>query len=98
MCPGRWGLAQPSPATRVDRLSTTPIRLPHMNPLPTQYARTEDGVNIAYWEVGSGPTLIHSPWVLGNIAQEWEIPPIRAWYEHLAQHYRLERLPPRRPG
>ena len=51
-----------------------------MDPPPIQYARTDGGVNLAYFAVGSGPTLIHTPWIVGSIAQEWDIPPIRAWY------------------
>jgi len=75
-----------------------PPRLRGMDAPPIQYARTEDGSNIAYFVVWSAPTLIHSPWLVGSIAQEWDIPPIRAWYERLAEHYRLVRSDRRGQG
>jgi hypothetical protein len=30
-----------------------------MDAPPIQYARTEDGVNIAYWTLGEEPFLVH---------------------------------------
>ena len=64
-----------------------------MDAPPIQYARTEDGVNIAYWAVGDGPPLVHlAPASFGHVAMEWEIPELRAWYEMLAAEYRLIRF------
>jgi len=44
-----------------------------------QYVRTSDGVNIAYYAIGSGPPLIvMSPRMVTNIQDEWEIPSLQA--------------------
>jgi hypothetical protein len=38
-----------------------------------RYAKTSDGVNIAFWTVGEGPALLHTPpYPLGNIRLEWQ--------------------------
>ena len=34
-----------------------------------QYAKTSDGVSIAYWAMGSGPVLIHMPPVVWSHIQ-----------------------------
>ncbi len=50
-----------------------------------QYARTEDGLNIAFATFGTGPAVVH--WFLpqGHIQQQWAVPEFRKWYERLAQ-------------
>ena len=63
-----------------------------MDAPPIQYARTDDGVNIAYWTLGEGPPLLHLPPSISNIQQEWDIPPIRSWYERVARHHTLIRF------
>jgi hypothetical protein len=57
-----------------------------------QYAKTNDGVNIAYYSIGDGaPTLIYlTPG--SHLAREWEYPEQRSWLERLAKNYRLIRL------
>ena len=56
-----------------------------MDTPPIQYARTEDGVNIAYFVAGSGPSLLHFPHIGGNhIVLAWEIPRYRRFLESLA--------------
>jgi pimeloyl-ACP methyl ester carboxylesterase/DNA-binding CsgD family transcriptional regulator len=51
-----------------------------------QYATAPDGVNIAFWTVGSGPPLVLTPLTpLGHIQLEWQIPGFRRWYERLAR-------------
>src|SRR5436309_627834 len=43
-----------------------------------QYAKTSDGVNIAYYAIGSGPPfIIMSPRISTNIEDEWNIPPLQ---------------------
>ena len=44
-----------------------------------QYAKTSDGVSIAYWTMGKGPPL-----VLPGRATPWRMPSSRWWYEALA--------------
>ena len=51
-----------------------------------QYAKTSDGVNIAYWTLGEGIPLVIPPILHGShIQMEWEMPARRALYEQLAE-------------
>lgn len=51
-----------------------------------RYARTADGVGIAYWTIGEGPPLVQMPLVpFSHIEMEWRMPEIRRWYERLAR-------------
>jgi len=51
-----------------------------------QYAKTSDGVNIAYWAIGEGPPLVILPHpVVTNIQLEWELDFRRIAYERLAE-------------
>jgi pimeloyl-ACP methyl ester carboxylesterase/DNA-binding CsgD family transcriptional regulator len=52
------------------------------------YARTSDGVTIAYQVVGDGPAVVWLP-SLGNVVAQWRVPSLRAAYEHLARSVRL---------
>jgi len=65
-----------------------------------RYATTADGLSIAYWSMGDGPTLVNpppaSPW--SHIQLEWEIPEWRHWYEHLVRHLRVVRYDGRGGG
>ena len=65
-----------------------------------QYARTSDGVSIAYWTMGEGgtPLLMTSPLVFSNISLEWQIPELRRWYERLAANRTLLRFDARNFG
>ncbi len=58
-----------------------------------QYTKTADGVSIAYWVLGEGgrPLLLTPPLGWSNIAREWQIPALRAWYERLASRRMLVR-------
>ena len=56
-----------------------------------QYAKTADGVSIAYWTLGEGEPLVHMPLLISNIQLEWQIPECRRWYERLAQGKKLIR-------
>jgi class 3 adenylate cyclase/pimeloyl-ACP methyl ester carboxylesterase len=52
-----------------------------------QYAKTEDGVNIAFWTLGQGTALVQTPLDLNlsHIQLEWQNPMARRWYESLAE-------------
>jgi class 3 adenylate cyclase len=64
-----------------------------------QYAKTSDGVKIAYWALGEGPPLVvTAPMLFSNIALEWEVPELRSWYERLASRRRLVRFDWRNQG
>ena len=56
-----------------------------------QYAKTADGVSIAYWTLGEGMPLVHMPLLISNIQLEWQIPECRRWYERLARGRKLIR-------
>ncbi|GEL16590.1 alpha/beta fold hydrolase [Pseudonocardia asaccharolytica] len=52
------------------------------------YARTGDGVTIAYQVLGRGPAVVWLP-SLGNLRAQWRVPVLRAAYEHLARSVTL---------
>jgi class 3 adenylate cyclase len=56
-----------------------------------QYAKTTDGVSIAFWTLGEGPALVHMPLLFSHIQPEWQIPECRHWYERLAEKRKLVR-------
>ncbi|GAA1607935.1 alpha/beta fold hydrolase [Actinoplanes couchii] len=58
-----------------------------MTPEP-RFARTEDGVTIAYQLLGQGPPLVWMP-SLSNITAQWRIPSMRAAYTALARKVTL---------
>ena len=64
-----------------------------------QYAKTKDGVSIAFWTLGEGMPLVEMPvppW--GHIQLEWQIPEWRRWYELLAEKRKLVRYDGRGSG
>jgi pimeloyl-ACP methyl ester carboxylesterase/DNA-binding CsgD family transcriptional regulator len=62
-----------------------------------QYAKTSDGVNIAYYAIGQGDPLIYlAPG--SNIEREWQYPEQRAWLERLAADHRVIRYDHRGTG
>ena len=53
---------------------------------PIHYARTSDGVNIAYYTLGQGPASVVMPYVpFSHLHAEWRMPEVREVYESLAQ-------------
>ena len=70
-----------------------------MDAPPIQYARTDDGVNIAYWTLGDGPVLVHEQIpALSHLEFEWQHPSLRTWYERLAQSFTVVRFDHRGRG
>ena len=65
-----------------------------------QYARTRDGVNVAYYTLGAGSPLVHlaAGGGLSHLVQEWRYPEQRAWLERLAASHLLVRLDHRGVG
>jgi class 3 adenylate cyclase/pimeloyl-ACP methyl ester carboxylesterase len=64
-----------------------------------QYAKTADGVNIAFWTLGAGQPLVYMPnppW--SHVQLEWGMPELRRWYERLAEKRRLIRYDSRGCG
>jgi len=63
-----------------------------------RYARTSDGVNIAFWTLGEGRGFVHlTPGTTASHG-EWEIPECRRWYEQLASKWKLVRYNNRGEG
>ena len=51
-----------------------------------QYAKTSDGVSIAYWTMGDGEPLVYMPWTpFSHIAMEWQDPQHQRFCEGLAE-------------
>ncbi len=64
-----------------------------------QFTNTEDGVAIAYWEIGSGlPLVLAQPVSLSHAELEWRVPSMAAFYLELAKYFRLIRFDPRGAG
>jgi class 3 adenylate cyclase len=65
-----------------------------------KYAKTSDGVNIAYWKIGEGAPLVCLTNIIWSHAQlEWQFPEMRTWYEALAAGGRtVVRFDPRGSG
>ena len=63
-----------------------------------QYAKTNEGVSIAYWTLGQGSPLVYlagGPW---HHIELWDVPECRQWYERLAQGHMLIRYDVRGTG
>ena len=65
-----------------------------------QYAKTSDGVSIAYYTLGEEmPPLLYGGMApFSHIELEWQIPESRAFYEHIAQKRKLVRFDSRGVG
>jgi class 3 adenylate cyclase/pimeloyl-ACP methyl ester carboxylesterase len=63
-----------------------------------QYAKTSDGVSIAYWMLGEGMPLVQMPVLFTHIEMEWQDPLWREWYERVAQSRKLIRYDRRGAG
>jgi class 3 adenylate cyclase len=64
-----------------------------------QYAKTADGVSIAFWTLGEGTPLVQMPWMLAtHIELEWQMPEVRRWYERLSEKRKLVRYDCRGAG
>src|SRR3990172_12174116 len=57
-----------------------------------QYAKTVDGVSIAYYTLGDGMPLVQMPQMaLGHLQMEWQIPEARRHLERMAEKRTLVR-------
>jgi class 3 adenylate cyclase/pimeloyl-ACP methyl ester carboxylesterase len=64
-----------------------------------QYARTADGVSIAFWAAGDGYPVVEMPPVpWSHLQVEFEDEQFRRWYEDLSQRVRLVRYDNRGSG
>ena len=64
-----------------------------------RYAKTSDGVSIAYYAMGSGPAVIDlGPAPASHLRMEFQIPEIRTWYERFAGQRTFIRIDGRGTG
>src|SRR3972149_904076 len=64
-----------------------------------QYAKTSDGVSIAYWTMGKGDPLVQMPRLpYSHIQMECQIPDFRGWEERVAAKRMIVRYDPRGTG
>jgi class 3 adenylate cyclase len=57
-----------------------------------QYAKTADGVSIAFCTVGEGMPLVHMPFIpFSHMQLEWQLPELRTWHDRLARKRMLVR-------
>ena len=65
----------------------------------TRYAKTADGINIAYVALGDGPVdLVAVPSWISNVEKVWELEPAAAYFRRLAEFSRLIMLDKRGTG
>lgn len=64
-----------------------------------RFTTTADGVDIGFWEVGSGPPLLLAQnRSLSHAELEWTVPSMAALYLELARYFRVVRFDPRGAG
>ncbi|OGO46024.1 MAG: hypothetical protein A2W34_02980, partial [Chloroflexi bacterium RBG_16_64_32] len=64
-----------------------------------QYAKTKDGVSIAFWTLGEGMPVVDMPMtVFSHVQLEWQVPEWRSYYERLAENRKVVRYDPRGAG
>jgi class 3 adenylate cyclase len=64
-----------------------------------QYAKTADGVSIAFWTLGEGTPFVEMPTMpMSHIQMEWQVPEWRRFYERLAEKRKLVRYDGRGAG
>jgi pimeloyl-ACP methyl ester carboxylesterase/DNA-binding CsgD family transcriptional regulator len=67
-------------------------------PPPVRYLRTSDGVQIAWSETGSGPTLVKASNWLSHLEYDWESPLWRHWIRFFSDHFHFIRYDERGCG
>ncbi|PYQ49652.1 MAG: hypothetical protein DMF59_13000, partial [Acidobacteria bacterium] len=63
-----------------------------------RFLRTNDGVQIAWAEVGSGPVLVKASNWISHLEYEWESPVWRHWIQFFSEHFRFIRYDERGCG
>ena len=64
-----------------------------------RYCTTADGVSIAYWTFGEGPSLVYMPQpVLTASAGDYRLATTQSWFERLASNRTVIRFDPRGTG
>ena len=69
---------------------------PHRN---IRFTTTEDGVDIAFWEIGEGkPVVIIHNFGISHAELEWGVPSLASFYMAMAERSRVLRFDPRGGG
>jgi pimeloyl-ACP methyl ester carboxylesterase len=63
-----------------------------------RFARSHDGVRLAYASSGHGPTVVKAATWLSHLEYDWESPVWQHWLQELSAHYRLIRYDERGCG
>lgn len=63
-----------------------------------RFLRTDDGVNLAWAEAGSGPLLVKAANWMSHLEFEWESPVWRHWIRFFSEHFRYVRYDERGCG
>src|ERR1700687_562517 len=63
-----------------------------------RYLRTPDGVQLAWAEAGTGPTLVKAANWLSHLEYDWESPVWRHWIRFLSDHFHSVRYDERGCG
>ena len=63
-----------------------------------RYLRTADDVQLAWAEVGTGPTLLKAANWLTHLEYDWDSPVWRHWIQFLSAHFRFVRYDERGCG
>ncbi len=63
-----------------------------------QYAKTKDGVSIAFSTFGEGMPFVQMPFPFSHLQLNWEIPEFRSWDERLVKKWQLVRYDARGTG
>jgi pimeloyl-ACP methyl ester carboxylesterase/DNA-binding CsgD family transcriptional regulator len=63
-----------------------------------RYLRTQDGVQLAWAEAGSGPILVKASNWLSHLEYDWDSPVWRHWMRFLSDHFRFIRYDERGCG
>jgi class 3 adenylate cyclase len=72
------------------------VDYPHRN---IRFTTTNDGVDIAFWEIGEGkPVVILNLFSNSHAELEWTVPSLASFYMEMAETYRVIRFDPRGSG
>ncbi len=64
-----------------------------------RFAKSSDGLAIAFWTLGEGVPLVHMPWLPWSHAQlEWQNPEMNRWYSELSRECMVVRYDVRGTG
>jgi len=79
-------------------MSGVDVRLDHPD-RDIRFTKTEDGIDVAFWEIGEGkPVIILNNFGISHAELEWTVPSIASFYMEMARRYRVIRCDPRGIG